>query len=222
MKGLLSRGLKNGNYFIVVFVIGHTINTKGIHREKKNHPTHLQPIAREEVGRGCWRGLCGGVTLVKRAQLQQWVCRGGRGGGRVWRPRHSRGVWCRAGCNDKHDKGDNESFLIKWLSHVLISAHKEDMRGLGGFQVVSLMWFFLSSSVFYSGHLWLYFCHGVSFFLWETPQTFQKHFICFLYSRKITLSWQDRANRHKWAHPSSPAWSKYSPYSSKDCYRRFR
>lgn len=80
MKGLLSRGLKNGNYFIVVFVIGHTINTKGIHREKKNHPTHLQPIAREEVGRGCWRGLCGGVTLVKRAQLQQWVCRGGRGG----------------------------------------------------------------------------------------------------------------------------------------------
>lgn len=150
------------------FIIEHLVNTKVFTEKNESHPIYLQPTAKEEDGRGCW-----GITLMKTAKLRQGVCSGGRREGS--RPPHpSRGLWWGACCNEKHDKGDNKSFLIKWLSHILISAHKKEMRGLCGSHRVSLMWFFFSSSVFHCGLLWLCFWHGVSFFF--SSERYHRHF----------------------------------------------
>lgn len=61
---------------------------------------------------------------------------------------------------------------MTWSSYILISTHQKEMSGLCGFHVVSLMWFFLPASVFFTAAFsgCLNFRHGLSFFLRETPQ----------------------------------------------------
>lgn len=197
------------------FKIEHLVNTKVFTEKNESHPIYLQPTAREEDGRGCW-----GITLMKTAKLRQGVCSGGRREGS--RPPHpSRGLWRGACCNEKHDKGDNKSFLIKWLSHILISAHKKEMRGLCGSHRVSLMWFFFSSSVFHCGLLWLCFWHGVSFFFFPLRDTTDilETFHSFSTPRRMTLPQQNGASS---SHSSVSVWPKYSPSSSKDYHKRFR
>ena len=89
---------------------------------------------------------------------------------------------------------------MKWLSYILIFAHRKGTRELCGFRVVSPTWSFLPWRVLCRGLLWLYICRRVFF----SSERHHKHFrniSLFSPPHKNDSSKTERGQQHTRAHP---------------------